>query len=228
MASTSRFHRLVTLTVLGGAGSLLGACAATTPAPSSPPGDLVRATEVTEAAGDRAPDTSPTRAELVGPDDPDIRAALERTLVGGIQAPDHDDHIALRLSCAMSRAWYLQGRSREGSDYLERALASDRDAPELLRANALHMSGVLHDERRETERAMERLEASLELLRGIGDTQLIARELNSLGVVARIVTVPGSRRAFTYSAACPPISANGFSPIMSAGPSISNDMTWLV
>jgi hypothetical protein len=66
----------VTLTVLGGAGGLLGACAAT-PAPSPSAGDLVRATEVTEAAGDRAPDPSPSTAELVGPDDPDIRAALD-------------------------------------------------------------------------------------------------------------------------------------------------------
>ncbi len=85
MANTSRFHRLVTLTVLGGAGGLLGACAATTSAPP-PAGDLVRATEVAEAAGDRTPDPSPATAELVGPDDPDIRAALDAWKAGG-QAP---------------------------------------------------------------------------------------------------------------------------------------------
>src|SRR5262249_54500004 len=80
-----RFHRLATLTVLGGAAGLLGACAAKTPA-TSPAGDVVRATEVTEATGDRGPDPSPATAELVGPDDPDIRAALDAWKAGG-QAP---------------------------------------------------------------------------------------------------------------------------------------------
>jgi type IV secretion system protein VirB9 len=74
----------VTLTVLGGAGGILGACAATTPAP--PAGDLVRATEMTEGTRDRVPDASPATAELVGPDDPDIRAALDAWKAGG-QAP---------------------------------------------------------------------------------------------------------------------------------------------
>jgi predicted ATPase/class 3 adenylate cyclase len=115
----------------------------------------------------------------------DVRAVLERTLAAGVDAPADEDHVVLRLTLAMSRAWYLQGRARDGSDYLERALAADPDAPALLRANALHMSGVLHDERRETVRAMEQLDASLELLRAIGDARLVARELNSVGVVAR-------------------------------------------
>src|SRR5262249_15094562 len=48
--------------------------------------ERVRATEVTEAPGDRAPDPSPSTAELVGPDDPDIRAALDAWKAGG-QAP---------------------------------------------------------------------------------------------------------------------------------------------
>ena len=115
----------------------------------------------------------------------DIRAVLERTLAPGAAAPADDDHLALRLTCAMGRAWYLQGRSREGSEYIERALAADPDAPIELRANALHFSGVMHDERRETARAMERLDAALALHRTIGEPRLIARELNSLGVVAR-------------------------------------------
>jgi predicted ATPase/class 3 adenylate cyclase len=123
--------------------------------------------------------------ERLGRSADDVRAVLERTLDAGVDAPADEDHIALRLTSAMSRAWYLQGRTREGSDYLERALAADPDAPVGLRANALHMSGVLHDERRETARAMEQLDASLELLRAIGDARRIARELNSVGVVAR-------------------------------------------
>jgi len=114
----------------------------------------------------------------------DFRAALEWVLGPHLTGID-GDHVALRLTLALSRAWYLHGRAREASDYLERALAGDADAPSALRANALHMSGVMHDERRETARAVEQLETSLALLRTVGDPRLIARELNSVGVVAR-------------------------------------------
>jgi predicted ATPase len=115
----------------------------------------------------------------------DLRAALEWALGPRDPSGTDDDHVALRLTLALSRAWYLHGRAREASDYLERALDSAPDAPITLRANALHMSGVMHDERRESVRAVERFEASLALLRTIGDPRLIARELNGVGVVAR-------------------------------------------
>jgi len=89
------------------------------------------------------------------------------------------------LTTALGRAWYLQGHWREGAEQIDRALAADPDAPPALRANALHLSGVLHEERRESALAVERFEASLSLLRSIDDRLLIARELNSLGVAAR-------------------------------------------
>jgi type IV secretion system protein VirB9 len=85
MSTTSRCRALVVLTVLGGSGGLLAACAATAP-PPAPAGELVRATEVTEASGERAPEVPPSTAELVGPDDPDIQAALAAWKAGG-QAP---------------------------------------------------------------------------------------------------------------------------------------------
>jgi predicted ATPase len=137
-----------------------------------------------EAAALDGPDERRALARLDRSAD-DVRAAIEWALGPRARTGTDDDHVALRLTLALSRAWYLHGRAREASDYLERALAADADAPVALRANALHMSGVMHDERREPGRAVEQLEAALALLRTIGDMRLIARELNSVGVVAR-------------------------------------------
>lgn len=116
----------------------------------------------------------------------DVRVALDWALADGAAgSPETNDHLAIRLTTAIGRAWYLQGHSREGAEQIDRALAADPDASPALRANALHLSGVLHEERRESTLATERFEASLSLLRSIDDRLLIARELNSLGVVAR-------------------------------------------
>src|SRR4249920_3274289 len=82
MATPSRLRTFVALTVLGSSGGLLAACAATT-APPAPAGELMRATEVTDAAGERAPEAPPSTAELVGSDDPDIQAALAAWKAGG-------------------------------------------------------------------------------------------------------------------------------------------------
>ncbi len=115
----------------------------------------------------------------------DIRAALGWLLADPTQSVDEGDHLALRTSVALGRAWYLHGRAREAVDYLDRALAADTSAPPELIADALHLSGVMHDELRDPAVARERLEASLALQRSIGNGRRIARELNSLGVVAR-------------------------------------------
>ena len=135
------------------------------------------------------------RAQLDGPQEgpalrrlersaDDVRAVLDRQLEQREIGAD-PDHLALRLAAAMGRMWYLRGRSVEGSDYLERALAADAEAPIELRASALHHAGVLLDERGLSERSIERLEAALGLFRSIGDERAIARELNSVGVVVR-------------------------------------------
>jgi predicted ATPase/class 3 adenylate cyclase len=110
----------------------------------------------------------------------DYRAALRWTLEA---APD--DHLALRLSSALGRPWYLRGRVHEGADWLDRALRSDAQAPPGIRAEALHWLGVMLDELRNEERAIECLEEGLAIQRAIGDARMIARELNSLGVVHR-------------------------------------------
>ena len=113
----------------------------------------------------------------------EFRAALRWTLS---TAPSADpDHLALRLASALGRFWYLHGRVHEGAEWLDAALEADRDAPAELRATALHWSGVMADERRESGRAIERFEAALRLLRDVDDRSAIARELNSLGVAHR-------------------------------------------
>jgi type IV secretion system protein VirB9 len=72
------------LTAIAGSGVILAACAATPPL--APGDDLVRATELTDAAVERTPEASASTAQLVGPDDPDIQAALAAWKAGG-QAP---------------------------------------------------------------------------------------------------------------------------------------------
>ena len=85
MATPARLRTLVTLTVLGGSGGS-SPRARRRRHRRRPPAELMRATEVTDAAGERAPEAPPSTAELVGPDDPDIQAALAAWKAGG-QAP---------------------------------------------------------------------------------------------------------------------------------------------
>lgn len=82
--STTRIRSLAMLTAIAGSGVILAACAATPPL--APGDDLVRATELTDAAVERTPEASASTAQLVGPDDPDIQAALAAWKAGG-QAP---------------------------------------------------------------------------------------------------------------------------------------------
>lgn len=110
----------------------------------------------------------------------DFRAALQWGL-----DTDRREHLALRLSSALGRPWYLRGRVHEAAAWLERALAADADAPLEIRAEALHWLGVMLDELRDGARAIGCLEEALAIERTIGNERMIARELNSLGVVHR-------------------------------------------
>ncbi len=141
---------------------------------------LVVATRQSEALDGAGEALAMTRLEDAADE---FRAALRWTLS---TAPGADpDHLALRLASALGRFWYLHGRVHEGAEWLDAALEADPDAPAELRATALHWSGVMADERRESGRATERFEAALRLLREVDDRSAIARELNSLGVVHR-------------------------------------------
>jgi predicted ATPase/class 3 adenylate cyclase len=115
-------------------------------------------------------------------------AGIERAgTAAGDAANRRVPHLALRLSVGLGRYWYLRGRVHEAGRWLDRAIAADPDAPDELRAAALHWSGVMADERRESATAIERFEAALAIERRLDDPAAIARELNSLGVVHRNV-----------------------------------------
>src|SRR6516165_12582491 len=80
MLTVSRLRALIAMTALSGSGGLLAGCAARSSPPPSTTGELARAVETAEPA------PAPSTAELVGPDDPDIQAALSAWKASG-QAP---------------------------------------------------------------------------------------------------------------------------------------------
>ncbi|HLV81592.1 MAG TPA: AAA family ATPase [Chthonomonadaceae bacterium] len=94
-------------------------------------------------------------------------------------ALEADGDLALRLAAALARFWEVRGYVREGSEWLERALAVI-SAPTLARAIALDQAGYFAWYLRDFGRARGRLEASLALYRQAEDAG-IASPLNHLG-----------------------------------------------
>ena len=92
--------------------------------------------------------------------------------------------LAIRLVGRLGRYWWLRGRVREGSAWLERALVHGESAPPPARAAALYWAGILLDDRGDPEAADRRLTAALAIQRDLGDDATAARTLNSLGAVA--------------------------------------------
>ena len=76
MRSRSRLHLAVGLVALGGWSLTVVGCASLDRTEAIPE-DLAIAVPVVEPAGDRAPEPAPTTGELIGPDDPDIEAAMK-------------------------------------------------------------------------------------------------------------------------------------------------------
>jgi predicted ATPase/class 3 adenylate cyclase len=132
-------------------------------------------------ASGRAVD-SPTPAEHVPlrAHEDDLRAALAWSLEDPERA-----RAGLELAAAAGPFWYALGRAREGSVWLERAIAGAPVGRDTLDGDAHYWAGVLADERRQTERAVAHLELSLAIRREHGDDGRIARTINSLGVVSR-------------------------------------------
>jgi len=86
MLTVSRLRALIAMTALSGSGGLLAGCAARSSPPPSTTGELARAVETADRTVEPAPEPAPSTAELVGPDDPDIQAALSAWKASG-QAP---------------------------------------------------------------------------------------------------------------------------------------------
>ncbi len=76
MRSRDRTHLLVSLVALG-AWSLVPAGCASVNRTQALPEDLARAVPGIEPVGDRAPEPAPATGELIGPEDPDIQAAMK-------------------------------------------------------------------------------------------------------------------------------------------------------
>lgn len=110
-----------------------------------------------------------------------VRAALNWLLAAG-QSPS----MALRLATAVWRFWLARGFAREGSVWLERALAApdheDVVTPRV-RARALTAAGALAHSQGQLSRAAMLATESLDLWRAIDDQSGIASALGTLGMV---------------------------------------------
>lgn len=58
-------------------------------------------------------------------------------------ATEHHPEMALHLACELAWYWFMRGAHREAMDWLEQALTSDDDIPDVLRARALYWMGAL-------------------------------------------------------------------------------------
>src|SRR5712692_6669397 len=85
MRSRSRLHLAVGLVALGGWSVTVAGCASLDRTEAIPE-DLARAVPVVDPISDTAPEPAPTTGELIGPDDPDIQAAMKAWKANG-QAP---------------------------------------------------------------------------------------------------------------------------------------------
>jgi predicted ATPase/DNA-binding CsgD family transcriptional regulator len=99
-----------------------------------------------------------------------------------------DPSAALDLAGALVHFWGMRGHLRTESVWLERALAiasdSASDIDPALRARALGILGVVAYEAGEHGRAADRLDASLTILRQLGDLKGEANVLSNLALVA--------------------------------------------
>jgi len=85
MPSQSPLQLVVGLVALGAWSVTLAGCASLNQTDAIPE-DLARAVPVVEPAGDIAPEPAPATGELIGPDDPDIQAAMKAWKANG-EAP---------------------------------------------------------------------------------------------------------------------------------------------
>jgi predicted ATPase/DNA-binding CsgD family transcriptional regulator len=91
---------------------------------------------------------------------------------------------ALRLAAALGRFWDIRGHVREGSHWLEQALAAADGVPGAIRARAMAEAGLLAARLCDFDRAAAHLEAALALSREVGDRRGEALALNFLGALA--------------------------------------------
>jgi len=108
-----------------------------------------------------------------------IRAALDWSLA---QQSQHGE-IALRLAGALARFWWIGGHFREGSRWLDRALATSRTGTRV-RLKALYGAGWLAHMQHELASARTLLEESFAIAEDVHDDWARAWVLHVLGRVA--------------------------------------------
>jgi tetratricopeptide (TPR) repeat protein len=124
----------------------------------------------------RGPEQGLWLAQLEAEHD-NLRAALE-----WYQATDPER--GLRLAVALWQFWEMRSHLSEGRACLQELLRVTRDAPTLLRAQALHGMGVLTYHLAEYQQAKEPLIEALVLFQQLDDEYNAAPVLRTLGLVA--------------------------------------------
>ena len=129
--------------------------------------------------------------QLYGPDQAMWMESVEREH-GNIRAAlawllDRDEiGMALRLSGCLQNFWVVHDHFSEGQQWLATILARSGQAPAMQRIKALRGAATLALRRGDYARAGAWREESLALCREIGDPQLIAESLLTLGSVAAV------------------------------------------
>ncbi|HEX6709404.1 MAG TPA: tetratricopeptide repeat protein, partial [Rubrobacter sp.] len=114
--------------------------------------------------------------ERLAREHPNVQAALRWSL-------DAEPETALRIAGTLGHSWYRYGYILEGHGWLEAALSRTTGVSTPMRARALHVAGVLADERGLYDQARDLFDEGLSLWRSLGDTGNVATLLNSLAVI---------------------------------------------
>lgn len=139
--------------------------------------------------------------ELLDRDADNLQTALDFWLAQAAEGDSEAGNQALALAGALGYHWYLRGQAREGSRWLDQALACSVDPPAEDRAAGLQMLGVLLQHTGESERAVELLEEALVLHQQSGDLARQARCLNSLGAALRyLMRLPEAEQRLSEAA----------------------------
>ena len=117
--------------------------------------------------------------DLLEVEDDNLKAALAWALQGG----QYEDGIGLAAS--LWPFWQRRGSFTEGRRWLERMAEAGRDGPPALRAQALLQAGQAAAFQGDHVHAMEPIEASIQLLQAIGDTNGVASAMITLGTTLR-------------------------------------------
>ncbi len=104
-----------------------------------------------------------------------LRAALGWAIEGG------NAELALRLTGALERFWWVGGHLSEGRHWLGRGLAANVALPASVRAKALNDAGWMALYQHDLDRAVTLLEESVALFEEVGDERSVATSLFNLG-----------------------------------------------